>query len=167
MTSTPEIVPITAAAHGDTKAQGAVMATRPASRPLAIMPGSGLPVRFVIHSMAMKAPKTPAMAVLVATTANCTSVPAKVDAALKPNQPEQQDERAEQRHRDVVAGDGPRRAVLGELADAGSEHDRTGQRGGAAHGVDDTGPGEVDIAVAEVEAAARAWRASRRPRSTR
>ncbi len=63
------------------------MATSPASMPLAIMPGSGLPVRFVIHAMAATAPKAPAIAVFVATTANCTSVAAKVDAALKPNQP--------------------------------------------------------------------------------
>ncbi len=46
ITSTPAMQPITAAAHGDTKAHGAVMATRPASMPLAIMPGSGLPVRI-------------------------------------------------------------------------------------------------------------------------
>ena len=37
---------MTAAAHGSTKAHGAVMATRPPSMPLAIMPGSGLPVRI-------------------------------------------------------------------------------------------------------------------------
>ncbi|CAB4597765.1 unannotated protein [freshwater metagenome] len=55
--------------------------------PLAIIPGSGLPVRWVIQNIATMAPKAPAIAVLVATTANCTSVAAKVDAALKPNQP--------------------------------------------------------------------------------
>ena len=37
--------------------------------------------------MATMAPKAPAMAVLVATTANWTSVEANVDAALNPNQP--------------------------------------------------------------------------------
>ena len=55
--------------------------------PLAIMPGSGLPVRLVIHSMATMAPKAPAIAVFVATVANWTSVAANVEAALKPNQP--------------------------------------------------------------------------------
>ena len=75
------------AAHGCTKAQGAVIATRPASMPLAIMPGSGLPVRLVIQSIAAMAPNAPAMAVLVATVANWMSVAAKVEAALKPNQP--------------------------------------------------------------------------------
>ena len=40
------------------------------------------------------------------------------------------------------------------LADAGAEHERTGEPGDAAHGVDDTRPGEVDVAEAEVEALA-------------
>ena len=87
MTSTPAIAPITAAIAGVTKAHGAVIATSPASMPLAIIPGSGLPVRRVIQSMAMIAPNAAAIAVLVATVANCTSVAANVDAALKPNQP--------------------------------------------------------------------------------
>ena len=64
-----------------------MIATKPASMPLAIMPGSGLPVRVMIQPMAMMAPKAPAMAVFVATTANWMSVAAKVEAALKPNQP--------------------------------------------------------------------------------
>ena len=81
------MMPITMAAHGSTKAQGAVMATRPASMPLIIMPGSGLPVRFQIQAMPVQAPKAAAMAVFVATRANRVSVAAKVDAALNPNQP--------------------------------------------------------------------------------
>ena len=40
------MAPITTAAHGDTNAHGAVIATRPASMPLTIMPGSGLPLFF-------------------------------------------------------------------------------------------------------------------------
>ena len=40
-------LPMTAAAQGCTNAQGAVIATRPASMPLTIMPGSGLPIRFM------------------------------------------------------------------------------------------------------------------------
>ena len=87
ITRNPAIMPMTIAAHGFTKAHGAVMATRPASMPFAIIPGSGLPVRIMIQNMAMTDPKAPAMAVFVATTANCTSVAASVEAALKPNQP--------------------------------------------------------------------------------
>ena len=87
MTSTPATTPRAAAAHGSMKAHGAVMATRPASMPLAIMPGSGLPVRNMIHTMAAVAPKAAASAVLSATMANCTSLAAKVEAALNPNQP--------------------------------------------------------------------------------
>ena len=87
MTTTPATTPSTAAAHGSMNAQGAVIATRPASMPLAIMPGSGLPVRNMIHTMAAVAPKAAASAVFSATMANWTSLDANVDAALNPNQP--------------------------------------------------------------------------------
>ncbi len=39
--------PITAAAQKSTKAHGAVIATRPASMPFAIIPGSGFPTRRI------------------------------------------------------------------------------------------------------------------------
>ncbi len=87
ITMTAAIEPITAAAHGWTNAQGAVIATRPASMPLAIMPGSGLPERIMIQSIPIDAPNAAASAVLVATTAKRTSLAASVEAALKPNQP--------------------------------------------------------------------------------
>ena len=87
MAKTAAMEPMTAAAQGAMNAQGAVTATRPASMPLTIMPGSGLPVRLVIQNMATTAPNAAAIAVLVATVANCTSVEANVDAALKPNHP--------------------------------------------------------------------------------
>jgi hypothetical protein len=44
-TSTPATAPITNAQKLDTKAQGAVMATSPASIPFAAMLGSGFPYR--------------------------------------------------------------------------------------------------------------------------
>src|SRR4051794_4678915 len=87
ITTTPEMQPMTAAAQGCTNAHGAVIATRPASMPLAIIPGSGFPVRFVIQNIDTTAPNAPAIAVLAATVANWMSVAANVDAALKPNQP--------------------------------------------------------------------------------
>src|SRR6185436_11004752 len=89
MTMTPAMMPMAAAAHGCTNAHGAVMATRPASMPLAIMPGSGLWSldRNCVQNMATTAPKAPASAVLTATTANRLSVAESVDAALKPNHP--------------------------------------------------------------------------------
>ena len=52
------------------------------------------------------------MAVFVATTAKRTSVAAKVDAALKPNQPNSRMNVAEHRHRDVVTRQRARLAVL-------------------------------------------------------
>src|SRR5688572_1952668 len=72
-TSTPAMQPMTAAAHGSTNAHGAVMATRPASMPLAIIAGSGLPERIHTQNMQMIEPNAPARAVLTATTANCGS----------------------------------------------------------------------------------------------
>src|SRR4029453_5378518 len=80
-------MPMTMAAHGSTNAQGAVMATRPASMPFAIMPGSGLPVRNITQNMAIVAPNAAAIAVLPAPIANRRWVAASVDAALNPNQP--------------------------------------------------------------------------------
>ena len=55
--------------------------------PFTIMPGSGLPVRLVIQKSPTTRPNAAAIAVFVATVANCTSVDANVDAALKPNHP--------------------------------------------------------------------------------
>jgi hypothetical protein len=81
------MVPMTAACQGWMKAQGAVIATRPASMPLAIIPGSGLPARRMIQNIDTTAPKAPAVAVFTATTAKRTSVAARVEAALKPNHP--------------------------------------------------------------------------------
>ena len=59
--------------------------------------------------------------------------------------------RPEQRHRDVVGSEESRLAVLAELADPCAQHLGPGQRGDAAHGVDDAGAGEVDVAVAQAE----------------
>ena len=47
----------------------------------------------------------------------------------------QQDEAAGDGHGDVVAGDGPRLAIGAELADAGTEHDGTGECRYATDGV--------------------------------
>ena len=143
------MTPMTMAIAGDTKAHGAVIATRPASMPLAIIPGSGLPVRRVTHSIDTIAPKAPAIAVLVATTANCTSVAANVEAALKPNQPN-----SRMNVPSIAIGMWwpaivARLAVGVELADAWSEDERAGERGDAADGVHDAGAGEVDVAGTE------------------
>ena len=49
-TSTPEMAPISIDTGAVTNAQGAVIATRPASMPLAIMLGSGFPYRTSCRS---------------------------------------------------------------------------------------------------------------------
>ena len=87
ITRTAANEPINAAAHGETNAHAAVIATRPANIPLIIIPGFGLPVRRVIQNIEATAPNAPEIAVLAATVANCTSVAESVDAALNPNQP--------------------------------------------------------------------------------
>ena len=58
------------------------------------------------------------------------------------------------RHRDVVRRQRARLAVGPVLADAGAEHDRTGEAGDATHRVHHAGAGEVDVAEAEVEVVA-------------
>ena len=71
-----------------TKAQGAVMATRPASMPLHIIEGSGFLVRnHHIQSEAASAPVAEASIVLTATMLIRKSPPARVEPALKPNHP--------------------------------------------------------------------------------
>ena len=73
---------------------------------------------------------------------------------VEPEPAEQQDERTEHRHRDVVARQRTRLAVAVELADAGPEHDGAGEGGDATHGVHDAGAGEVDVAEAPLHALA-------------
>ncbi len=67
---------------------------------------------------------------------------------------EQQDERAEHGHRDVVRRQRARLPVCTELPDAGPEDDRARERRDAAHRVDDARACEVDVAEAELEVVA-------------
>src|SRR5438067_9643143 len=86
-TMTPAMMPITAAAHGATNAHGAVMATRPASNPFAVMDGSGFPNFRHITNIAAKQPKADARIVFTMTTVRRRSVPANVEPPLKPIHP--------------------------------------------------------------------------------
>ena len=72
---------------GDTKAQGAVIATSPASIPLHAMVMSGFPNRKYQSSMAAADPATAARLVFTATTEIRRSVAPKVDPGLNPIQP--------------------------------------------------------------------------------
>src|ERR1051326_2760465 len=87
-TKLPGISPMMAAPPALTNAQGAVIATRPASMPLHIMDGSGFLVRnHHIHSVAANAPVAEASIVLTATTPMRRSVAARLEPGLNPNQP--------------------------------------------------------------------------------
>ena len=145
------MMPITIAAHGCTNAHGAVMATRPASMPFTIIPGSGFlaPV-YMSQNIAATAPNAAAIAVFVATVAKRTSVDREGRRGVEAEPAEQQDEATEHRHRDVVTRQRAGLAVGPVLADAGTEHERTGQRRGTTDRVHHAGAGEVDVAEAEV-----------------
>ena len=117
MTRTPAMMPMTIAIAGDTNAHGAVMATRPASMPLAIMPGSGLPVRLVIHSMADDRTERAGDRGVGGDDRELDVGGGERRRGVEAEPAEQQDERAEHRHRDVVARDAAWLAVGAELAD--------------------------------------------------
>src|SRR5213083_2480039 len=86
-TNTPAIPPISTADGAVTNAHGAVMATNPASVPLAIIEGSGLPYLNHMYSIDVIPPAAPASIVFVAMTPMRRSDPASVEPALKPNHP--------------------------------------------------------------------------------
>ena len=111
------------------------------------------PLHAVEHRRSV-APNAAAIAVFTATTVKRRSVAESVDRGIEPEPAEQQDERAQHRHRDAVRGQRSRLAVGAVLADAGTEHDRAGQAGDATHRVHHTGAGEVDVAEPEVDVVA-------------
>ena len=85
----PATKPMTSAAHGSTKAHGAVIATRPASAPLPICETSSV-LKITIEPMV--APMTPAAAarfVLTATSAKFALMALRNEPGLKPIQPTQ------------------------------------------------------------------------------
>ena len=86
-TMTPAMTPMTAAEVGDTKAQGAVIATSPASIPLQAIVMSGFPKRNHQKNIAAAEPKMAARFVLIATTEIRRSVAPSVEPGLKPIQP--------------------------------------------------------------------------------
>ena len=142
------MMPITAAAQGCTNAHGAVIATRPASMPLAIIPGSGF-LRPELHPE-HRDDGTEGAGERGVHGDDREPVVRRRERrrGVEAEPTEQQDERAEHRHRDVVRGEHPRLAVGPVLPDPGTEDERAGQSGDATHHVHDAGAGEVDVAVA-------------------
>src|SRR5262245_60479956 len=86
-TKIPARMPIKTAEFGDTKAQGAVIATRPASIPLQAIVISGLPKRRYQKIIAAAEPAMAARLVFTATTEMRRSVAPSVEPGLKPIQP--------------------------------------------------------------------------------
>ena len=83
------MAPMSTAAAGLTKAQGAVMATRPAKIPFMVIEKSGLPKRFQEMSMAVMPPTAAAKLVVKKmwlTKPGSATMPI-VEPGLKPNQP--------------------------------------------------------------------------------
>ena len=81
------MMPITTAAFGATNAQGAVIATSPASMPLQAIEMSGLPNMQYQRTIAVAEPATAARFVLMAMTEMRRSVAPSVEPGLKPIQP--------------------------------------------------------------------------------
>src|SRR4030081_154003 len=89
-TSTPAMRPMMTDDRGLTKPLGAVMATSPASRPLAVMVGSGLPLLHHMYSIALSDAAAPASIVFTAMMPmRRAPLPeaASVLPGLNPNQP--------------------------------------------------------------------------------
>ena len=103
--------------------------------------------------MAARRPTAAAMNVLTMTTGKRRSVAARVEAPLKPIQPNTRTMVPEDGHGDVVTEDGARFPVLAELADSRTEHHRAGEGREAADGVHHAGAGEVEHAVAQTDVA--------------
>ncbi len=94
-----------------TKAQAAVIATRPARQPLRVMPRSGFPRSSQAVIMALMVPAAAAMLVVMATWAMEAPSAAIVEPGLNPNQPNQRTKHADGGRGHVVAGDGVDLAV--------------------------------------------------------
>src|SRR4029079_10969370 len=86
-TNTPARMPMITEEFGETKAQGAVIATRPASMPLQAMVTSGLPNIQYQRNKAVADPATAARLVLIAITDMRRSLAPRVDPGLNPIQP--------------------------------------------------------------------------------
>ena len=87
---TPPTAPMAIAAPGETKAQGAVMATNPAKAPFIAMERSGFPNLIQTTAMATIAPAAAAKLVLMAIRAIRFPLPTlRAEPGLNPNQPNQ------------------------------------------------------------------------------
>ena len=73
-------------------------------------------------------------------------------SGVEPEPAEQQDERPEHRHRDVVSRERSRLSIRTELPDSCTEYESAREPGDATHCVDDARPRKVDVTETEVRA---------------
>ncbi len=132
------------AAIGVTAPHGAVTATRPASTPLPIIARSGLPD---FHQIVIVQNETTGdrRQQGVDGDGHDALVGAQLGTGVEAEPAEPQDEHAEDRERNVVAGDRPRLSVGAVLADPRPERHRSHQGSDATGHVHDAGPGEVRV----------------------
>ena len=159
---------MTTAELGDTNAQGAVMATSPASMPLQAMVMSGLPKLKYQKSIAAADPATAARLVFIATTEMRRSVEPSVEPGLKPIQPNSRMKVPVTTKTRLCAGNALRLPVGAIFSEPRSEDDGQSHGREPADGVDHGGAGEVHVAMSVDPSSCRVVTSSRRPRpSTR
>src|SRR5271154_6057954 len=107
---------------GDTNAQGAVMATSPASMPLHAIEMSGLPNVKYHTNIAVAEPAIAARFVLMATTEMRRSVAPKVDPGFKTHPAEQEDEGPDDNKYNVVRREGPGLTIRSVLSKPRTEN---------------------------------------------
>ena len=151
VTSAPATRPIMMAATGDTKAQAALLATRPPTQPLAQSEASGLPkrVRVMAGGGQRGADRGEHR---VHDHERRTDLRSGEEQGARHVQagPSHPGEQASEQNEDgVVAGDGDGHVLAVVLAAAGTENPGDGERGESADGLDGGGAAGIEKSMAE------------------
>ena len=135
---------MTAAAHGSTNAQGAVIATSPASMPLHIIVVSGLSPFTMSVTIAAERTDDAGEHRVHDNEADAQIGARECRTRIKSEPAESQDERSQHDHRHVVTRHGIAVYLCIEFANARPDDHRSRQRDNAAHRVNNTRTGEID-----------------------
>ena len=134
---------MTSAALTVTNAQGAVIATSPASTPLTDMLRSGLPSHVQFSAVAESIPMNAAVLVVMKMCAIALASTAIVDPGIEPEPAEPQHEAADHARREAVRRNRVHLPVRSIFAEPRAENQDAGQRGPAAHAVHDRRTREI------------------------